>query len=225
MSYSTSISELRQLLGDSDMHKKATKKRLIGDVDGTNLTYFAYDKRLFEDTVEVFVKDSTGSESSVSFTLDDAVKGQITLSSSPDVNSKVVANYYWQFWTDAEIKNFLNKGAEATGVFTDILPDDSYLKIQAGLRAAALLFAAHLATQSLIQYEINRRHSEEFLVEESGNSDNGFTAMISALRGQAKDYWDRAIFHRDDFYKRLGKRNAPSFGIKSGSTRRYGANR
>lgn len=155
----------------------------------------------------------------------DAVRGDILLASAPDVNSKVEASYYWTFWIDEELKNFLNKGAESTGVFSSDIPDNSYLSIQAGLKQSALLFAAHLSTNALISFLINRRHSEEFLIQQDGNDDSNFSQMINALRGQAKDYWDRACFHRDDFYKRLGKRNAPAFGVKYGRTSRYGANR
>lgn len=220
MSYSAAITELRQLLADTEYHKKATKKRLVGKVDGDNKTFFTYDKRILEDTFEAFVDNL-----SVSTSVVDAIKGEILFASAPDVNSKVEASYYWTFWIDDEIKNFLNKGAESTGVFTTSIPDDAYLSIQPGLKQCALLFAAHLATNSLINYMINRKHSEEFLLEQDGNDDSNFSQMINALRGQAKDYWDRACFHRDDFYKRLGKRNAPAFAVKLGTTRRYGANR
>lgn len=220
MSYDNAVLELRQLLADTDFNKKATKKKLIGPVDGNNTSFFTYDKRISEDTLEVFV----GNES-VDFTLEDAVKGQITLSDAPAVNTKVVASYYWKFWLDEELINFLNKGAESTGEFSGAQPDTAYLLIQPGLKTAAMYFAANMANTSLVQYLVNRRHSEEFLVEQDGNSDEGFSMMIKSLSEAGDSYWKKAVFHRDDFYKRLGKRNAPAFAIKVGRRANYGPRR
>jgi hypothetical protein len=218
MSYSTAISELRQLIADTEFNKKATKKKLIGSVDGSNTNFVTYDKRIYGDSLEVFVNDSP-----VGFTLSDSIKGEIVLDSAPDKNTKIQASYYWMFWIDDELINFLNKGAESTGQYGSTSPDQAYLNIEPGLKAAALYFAGSLATRSLAAYIMNRRHSEEFLVEQDGNNDTAFSQTISAMNAQAKTLWDQAIFHRDDFYKRLGKRNKPAFAIKLGSTRRYGA--
>ena len=228
MSYASAVLELRQLMSDSDMHKKSTKKKLIGKIDGNNVEFYTYDKRIVGSTLELFVTDAANNEAQLlnsEYSLEDPVKGFVKLEKALDPNSKITGNYYWQFWIDSELKNFLNKGAESIGQFTDSIPDNTYMAIQAGLRQAALFFAAHLCVNSLIQLEMNRRHSEEFLIEQDGNDDKNFTAMITAMRGQSKDYWDRAVIMRDDFHKRVGKRNAPAFAIKLGSVRRYGANR
>jgi len=218
LSYSTAITELRQLLGDTEFHKKATNKRILGAVDGVNTLFFTYDKRIMTNTFQAFVN---GVE--VQANVDDEIKGQITLANAPDINSKVNASYYWRFWLDEELQNFLNKGAESTGQFTSLIPDNAYLSIQPGLKQAALFFASNMAIKSLIQFMINRRHSEEFLLEQDNNSDSNFSSMITALNAQAKSFWDEAVFHRDDFYKRLGKRNAPAFGVKTVKLRKYGA--
>lgn len=217
MSYSTALAELRQLLADTEFHKKATKKKLIGKIDGNNQAFITYDKRILEDTLQVFVNDEE-----VNFTLEDAVRGEITLSEAPGLNTKATASYYFVWWLDDELKNFLNKGAETTSQWTDAVPDQAYLSIMPGLKTAALFIAASLATRSLIQYLVNRRHSEEFVIEQDGNDDNGFSQMISALQKTADAYYKDGLQHRDDFYKRQGKRNAPAFGVKMGTTRRYG---
>lgn len=218
MSYVNAVIELRQLLADTDMHKKASKKKLIGAIGTENTVFFTGDKRIFEDTFELFINNVQ----SDAFTIDDPIKGQITLSEAPAPNSSVTANYYWQFWLDAELINFLNKGAESTGAFNDAIPDQAYLSIQAGLKTASLYFAANMAISSEIQFLINRNRSEEFLIQESGNDDTKFSQTIAAMKDNAKSYWDKAVFHRDDFYKRLGKRNLPAFAIKRGRTSNYG---
>lgn len=217
MSYTAAITELRQLLSDTAFHKRVTKKKLIGNVNGDNKKFFTYDKRILEDTVEAFVNDAA-----VSFDIDDAIKGEITLATAPDKNSKVEASYYWQWWHDDDLTTFLNKGAEITSQEDLTPPDTAYLQILPGLKTAALYFAANMATESLISYLATRRHSQEFLLEEDGNDDNKFSQTIQALTEQAKAMWDKAIFHRDDFYKRQGKRHAPAFGVKTVASRRYG---
>lgn len=218
MSYSSAVIELRQIIADTEFNKKATKKKLIGPVDGNNTSFVTYDKRIYSDSVEVFVNGELAS-----FSVVDEIKGELLLATAPDKNTKVEASYYWRFWIDDELKNFLNKGAESTGQYGSTSPDQAYLNIEPGLKNAALYFAASLATRSLIFYITNRRHSEEFLIEQDKNDDTNFSQTITAMNTQAKALWDQAVFHRDDFYKRLGKRNKPSFGVKMGSTRKYGA--
>ena len=217
MSYSVAVTELRQLLADTEFHKKATNKKLIGKIDGDNKSFVTYDKRILEDTLEVMV-DGT----QVNFTLEDSVKGLITINDAPSINSKVTANYYFQFWIDDELKTFLNKGAEATSQWSSVIPDQAYLQILPGLKTAALFVAASLAQRSLIQFLVNRRHSEEFNIEQDGNDDSAFSQMINALQKNADQYWNDGMKFRDDFYKRQGKREAPAFAIKLGKVRNYG---
>lgn len=220
MSYAAAITELRQIIADTEFHKKATGKKLLGDVNGENKSFYSYDKRLLEDTVEVMVNNVAAS-----FTLDDSVKGQFTLATAPDKNTAVTANYYYTWWLDDEIKNFLNKGAESTSQWNDNVPDDAYLSILPGLKGAALNLAANLALKSLIMYLVNRRHSEEFNLAEDGNDDTKFSQTIAAMQKMADSFWKDGMTQRDDFYKRQGKRNAPAFGIKLGSVRNYGPRR
>lgn len=220
MSYSTAITELRQILSDTSTHKKATRKKIFGNVNGDNAEFITYDKRILEDTVEVFVDGLA-----VDFEVTDAVAGKLTLKDAPTSNSKVEASYYFQWWLDDELTTFLNKGAELTGQFSTSTPDKAYLQILPGLKNAALYFAASEATTSLIHYLINREHSEEFLVEQDGNDDSNFSEMIKALKDLGKDYWERAKWHRDDYYKSLGKRELPAFAVKIARFKNYGPNR
>lgn len=220
MSYTAAITELRQLLSDTQYHKKATDKRIIGAVDGVNVTFHAYDKRILSST---FIVKVNGTE--VDASLDDAIQGLITLTDPPGINSKVTASYYFQWWLDDELKTFLNKGAELTSFFSDAIPDDAYLKVGAGLKTAALYFSASYAMDSLINYLVNRRHSEEFLIEESGNDESAFSQTIDAMRTASKDFWEKAKWARDDFYKSQGKQGRPAFGVKTVASRRYGPTR
>lgn len=223
MSYTAAITELRQILADTSVNKVATKKKLIGDIDGVNTTFVTYDKRFIASTLKIFVAGVL--LTSTEFTVVDAISGEIELITAPQINDKVVATYYWQFWIDDEIKNFLNKGAETISEVDITDPDQAYLLIPAGLKKAALYFAAETAIATTINYLMNRRHSEEFTIQQDGNNEDAFSQTISAMRKQADGYWDKAVFLRDDFYKRQGKRNLPAFGVKSGHRRTYGPTR
>jgi hypothetical protein len=220
VSYTAAVTELRQLLSDTTLHKKATQKKIIGAIDGVNVLFTTYDKRVL---TTGFVTYVNGVE--VDSTLVSAVEGTIEFGDAPGINSKVTASYYWQWWLDDELKTFLNKGAELTSSFSNLLPDEAYLQILPGLKTAALYFSAAFAMDSLISYLVNRRHSEEFLIEESGNDESAFSQTISAMREQSEAFWERAKWARDDFYKAQGKRESPSFGVKPGVTRQYGPKR
>lgn len=225
MSYDGAILELRQLLADTDFNKKASNKKLLGDINGENVNFITYDKRISEDTIEVTITQADGEVIIPSVTVDDAIKGTITLSEAPALNSSVTANYYWRWWLDEELINFLNKGAETVSQTSILVPDEAYLQIPPGLKLAALDVAVSLANSAQIQYMINRRHSEEFLLEQDGNDDANFSNTISAMSGIVDAKLKSGLMLRDDFYKRQGKRFAPAFAIKLGVGKRYGPQR
>lgn len=222
--YTEGIVELRQLLSDDKTDKRASRKKVIGDIDGTNTHFRTYDKRIIADTFQVFSGDDEITDSA---SLDDAISGEFTLSSPPDKNTKLTASYYFHWWTDTELQNFLNKGAESIGIddpnhTSGGDADQAYLQIPQGLRSAALYYAAGHAQKKLIQYMMNRRHSGEFQLEQDKGGDEGFAAIITQMRSEMKDNFKQADTFRDDFYKRQGRRNAPVVRIKTGRTQRYG---
>ena len=218
--YDSAITELRQMLFDGTSNKSAHKKTLIGDIDGSNKSFITYDKRIIKASFKCYVDDTL-----TTATVDNEVTGEVTLSQPPAKNTKVVASYFWRFWLDPELKNFLNKGAESCSAFDADTPDEASLQIPPGLKKAALYFAAESALSAQINYLVNRRHSEEFNIEQDGNDESAFSETISAMRKNADSYWEKAVFHRDDFYKKAGRRNKPAFGFKAGQVKRYGPTR
>lgn len=218
--YTAAVTELRQMLMDTPFNKSSHRKRLLGAVDGNNVNFITYDKRLVASTLQVFV-----GQDEVDFDLVDPVAGTITLSDAPALNTYPCYTAYWQFWLDAELQNFLNKGAETCSVFSTDVPDDAYLSLQPGLKKPALYFAMETALSAQVNYMINRRHSEEFNVEQDGNDDDGFSKMISAMQKSADSYFKKAMLLRDDFFKGAGLRFRPSFAIKRGQIRPYGPKR
>ncbi len=225
MGYTEAIAELRQLLSDGETDKRSTKKKLLGNIDGVNTTFTTYDKHIIEDTLEVFINDNV-----VTASLTDPNSGEVELTSAPSGNMKLTASYYWQWWTDVELQNFLNKGAESVGQVDGTntgggSSDVAYLQIPQGVRTAALYYAAGHANQKLIQYMMNRRHSGEFLLEQDKGGDEGFALIIQQMRGEMNDMFKQAQQFRDDFYRRQGRRNAPVVAVKLGRTKNYGPRR
>lgn len=220
LTYDTAVADLRELLADSTSHKRATNKKLVGPINGTNVTFYAYDKRIVKLSVEVRL-DGTD----VEFDVVDAVAGKIVLTEAPLENTDLRADYYWQFWSDESLKGFLNRGAQSCSYFDDSAPEKSFEQAAPGLRNAILYYAASDANRALIQYLNNRRHSEEFLLEQDGNDDTNHSETIAELRRGADSYWKQAETTRDEYYERQGRRNKPSFAVKAGTTRKYGPNR
>lgn len=221
MSYTAAVTELRQMLSDTAIHKRSSRKALLGDINGENKKFRTYDKRIIEDSLEVYVAGAKVSGTVV----DDAVAGELSLASPPDKNTQVQASYYWQWWVDDEIKTFLNKGAEAVSQNSTATPDTAYLQIPSGLKNGALNLAAAIALRSLINFLIMRKHSQEFVIEQDVNNDENFGPSIDAMRRLADTYWDTGIAMRDDFYKRQGQRNVAAFAIKKGKITQYGPTR
>jgi hypothetical protein len=223
--YKIAVEELRQMIADTPLNKRATRKQVTGNTDGENTTFFTWDKRVFEDTLEVYVNGVLSDDAS----LEDPIPGKIVFGTAPDRGSEIRATYYWQWWSDAELINFLNKGAEQIGIFeqavTTAASDQAYLLIPPGLKTPTLKFAAHMAQDALVEYLMARKHSGEFLIEQDGNTDEGYAKLVAQLQEQSKQYMKDSIFLADRYYKRQGRAFAPAFGIKNVGTRQYGPTR
>jgi len=225
MSYTTALLELRQMIADTQYNKRSTKKKLVGDVDGSNKLFYSYDKRILGDTLDVFVDNEK-----VCYDLNDAISGEIQLKNAPEASQSVTASYYWTWWTDDELTNFLNKGAQMCGQISpeaesDPANDQSYLLIPPGLRNGALNFAASLADTALVQYLVARKHSQEFALEQDGGDDEGYSKFLDSLSKAASTFMKTGMTMRDDFYKAQGRQYSPAFGIKVVATRQYGPRR
>lgn len=233
--YPNAITELRQLIADTQYNKRTTKKALIGDVNGTNDLFYTYDKRIIAgqgaiaQTLVVYVDDVENDN----WSLNDPIGGEIQMTTPPTTGQKLTATYYWNWWTDAELINFLNKAAESIGI-TDpnainSTPtknaDQAYQAIPGGLKRAALLMATSLAFNGIAAYMFARRHSSEFLMEQDGNDDEGYSKLIDSCNKMSAQYEKSAYTARDDFYKAQGRQLFPTFQTKIVGTKSYGPRR
>lgn len=230
MSYQNAILELRQIIADTASNKRTSGKRLIGNVDGVNKVFTTYDKRIVATTLQVFEGDT---QLNKGFSLDDAIAGQISFTNAPAVQTVLTATYYWQWWLDAEVINFLNKGAETCGIVdpnANVAPplkpsDQAYLLVPGGLKAAVLKIAASYAFDAIAAYMFARRHSSEYLVEQDGNDDEGYSKLIDSCNKMSASNLKNGMLLRDDFYKSQGRQYKPSQQIKVVGTKQYGPSR
>jgi hypothetical protein len=143
-------------------------------------------------------------------TADDLVMGEFDLGYAPGPNDRVEATYYCQWFFDSELDVFLKHATQFLGLGPD------WTVIQDGLQPAALHYAAQEAYSKLATRWAERA-SDQFLLEDSPQKE--IKAIIDSYRAMSADFQKKSVQLRDDFYKRQGRANAPSFRTVSGRVR------
>jgi len=132
--------------------------------------------------------------------------GKLTMASAPA--SSILVDYYFQAFTDADITVWINHAINECGeTILSNIPDV--------MGAAVEKLAISMGCQAWA-----RKWAEGFswtvgpeTTDKSQISDNYLSI--------AKQKWDEGIAIRDDYYKRFGKRNAPSAAINQWNIREY----
>ena len=211
MSWTTSILDLRTLLSDGETDRYRYRKRLFGQIDGSNTSFKTVEFRRITDLTSaslplgVFVDGTLASVSS-----DDVATGELTLSSAPDDGQVVEATYYIQWFNDSELTGFLRVATNWLAL------GDDYTNLTQGLRPAALKYAAAEAYQKL-SLKWAEHLSETFRVEDA--PDEKRMGIVDVYRKTALDYRKDAQAVRDDFYARSGQANSPLFGNSFGNVK------
>lgn len=131
----TALSSLRSLLGDHATDKFEFKASCFPTPDGIVQKFFVGQTRVVDDTLEVFVG---GVATAVSGT-PDYDQGCFNLASAPS-GVELQASFHYQWFTDAELGEFLTAAASLLGFET---VSDSGLPV--GVRASVLDFACYYA--------------------------------------------------------------------------------
>lgn len=214
--WASPVSDLRTLLSDGLQDKRAHQKKLVGYCDGINKIFKTVETRYVPLSVKVYkVTGSTITLLTIAtdYTEDDPVAGDILMVTAPIANAVIKASYYWRHFIDSELNFFLINAAQKLGGFTDptlIDPD---------LQPAAIHFAAADAYEKLAVRWMERL-SEQYLVEDSPGVGDGKPMPKPEDFAKLADFMmKRALTLRDDFYKRQGRRFAPSVGIAIGNAR------
>lgn len=206
----TAILALRRLLHDGPTDRLVKSKKVVGPVDGSNRTFFTIEDRLVTPaagsplpapglTVTVdYVAVAQGD-----ITLDSAVLGQFTLATAPEATAGIRAEYFYQYFLDAELDEALQLAAG------ELIETDTYLLIQDGLKLAALTFGAHFAFQKQSVRWVERL-SQKFLLEEEPLSAE-VLGRANLFQTLADRFLKNGMTIRDSFYTRHGRRAAPAF--------------
>lgn len=208
----TAQSNLRTLISDGPTDKFGYRKEVLGTVDGVNVTYKTIDSRRLTDFVTATAPEGVYVNGTlVAASSDDLVVGEFVLSSAPAINSKVRASYYFQWFLDSEITDFLTSGVAWCLSVTDVAA------VADGLRPAVLHFAAAEAYQKLaIRWA--RRLSEEFRTEDAQDEER--YKIIDAYKKSADSERKIAQTFRENFYKRNDQALSPLYTTVSGAIRR-----
>lgn len=213
MSWDTAVSDIRMLLSDGPTDKLMWRKQVLGQLDGTNTKFKTFEFRRVTDFT-VAPTDATGvfvDDALQTVTADDLVSGGFTLSAAPTNGQTITATYYVQWFTDAELTQFVTSAAEWSGYV------DSFTSVPEGLRPASKEYAASQAFQKLsLRFAMNL--AETYQLYDA--PDQKRFDPVKAYADIAKQKMDLAFRLRDDFYKnRQGQALAPRSGVVRGRVR------
>lgn len=203
MSWTTAISDVRKILSDGPTDKLAFQKKVIGRQDGTNLVYKTFEAR----RISSFLGTPTvpagvfldGLAKSV--TAEDLESGQFTVAApAPGQSQLLNATYYYRWFNDDELNEFLIDAAEWLGL------SSAYIDIPEGLRPAAKEYAAHKAYQKLVS-KMSVNLAETYQLYDA--PDEKRFNPVSTYAKVSMDKFKLATQMRDDFYSRKGQAKAP----------------
>jgi hypothetical protein len=203
VSWTTSTDDLRKLLSDGPTDKYFYRKKVFGDINGTNKNFKTFEFR----RVTNFVTEPGGTflgvyvnSTKVTATADDYATGEFTLTTAPVDGSRVEATYYAQWFLDSELDEFLTTGSQWLGRGSTVS------NIEDGLQPAVLKYASGEAYQKLSLRWVQHM-SETYRLEDA----------VDPKTNQIVDPYDKASIAfkkeaevlRDDFYKRQGQYLSP----------------
>lgn len=211
MSWTTAVEDERRLLSDGPKDKLRHRKRALGQIDGTNVTFKTLEFRRISDFTTVSAPEGVFVDGLAATVASDdpSNTGEFTLATAPADGSVVEATYFIQWFLDSEIEGFLTDAALwlQFGTFAQIPP---------GLRPAALHYAAQEAYLKLaLRWTENL--SETYRLEDAP-SDGAFD-VVDKYRQIAMDMHKKSLALRDDYYTRSGKTKQPSFASVAGAVR------
>lgn len=193
----TAIADLRTFLNDGPTDRPVKQKQLVGEVDGTNAEFFAWEERVVPGTLSVTV-DFTP----VAATLTDPVMGLVTLASPPPGGSTVRGRYYYQYFLDAELQTAITEAA------TQIEGSEDVTTIIPALKIVVLNFGGYFGyKKQAIRWA--QRMSDKWILKEAPEEGDNF-AKSNLFDKLARTFMDEARILRDDYYKRQSRQLAPA---------------
>lgn len=213
MSWSTAESELRTLLSDNEKDKHRYRKRVFGEINGTNVHFKTFEFRRVTDfttaTAPLGVWKDGVLLTSADIAGDYLDTCDFSLVTAPLDGSVLEASYFIQWFKDTELQQFLTTATQWLRLGSD------YSQLGDGLRPAALKYAAAEAYQKL-SLRWAEHLSETFLLNDAPDKDKRMQ-IVEAYRKSSLDLRKEAETVRDDFYSRSGQQKQPLFASIGGA--------
>lgn len=195
------ISDLRNLLSDGPTDKYAYRKKVFNPIDGVNQAFKTFEWRRVTDfttagaPLGVYVDDAL-----VTTSADDTALGEFSLQAAPANGTVVTATYYYQWFLDSEITQFMISATNWVGL------GDDPLNIPQGLRPGALHYGAQEAYQKLA-LRWSQRVSEIYLLEDAPADTH---KPVQTYLELSKYMREKALELRNDFYQGQGTQLKPN---------------
>jgi hypothetical protein len=205
------VTNVRELLADSNDDKYGYRKKVLGIPDGTNVTFKTFERRRVTDLTTatapqgVFVNGSP-----VVCVTDDTATGEFTLDAAPNNGDMVEATYYYHWFLDDELQSFLTNACQWLGLGTN------YINIPDGLIPAAIHYAGQDAYHRLAQWQ---SISEGVAYRMEDTPDTKTNSTVQNWISLAEHFKTKAIELRDNYYTRQGQTLAPNFVSLAGHIR------
>ena len=216
MAWSSSLSDLRTFMCDTDRDGLVKRQELIGPVTGQNRVFMTFSDRLVASgnqsvcgrPIRVYEQNAGGNFSEVAASgviVNDQYSGELLLTYAPSGIVKMFAAYYHQQLTDDEYNVGLEQAAHLVSL-------SSVTQAPEGLQPAVLHFAASFAHQKLAN-RWQQRKSDQFMYQETPTREAA-DEKVEFHQGQAKSMLRMAGDLRKSYYDlHFDRGRAPAFGI------------
>lgn len=216
--WTTAIADCRMTLSDGDTDKLAYRKKVIGIQDGSNLTFKTFEARRISNLVVavspagVFLDNAAAAVAS-----EDRESGEFTLSTpAPTDGQSLVATYYYRWFIDTELTEFLKSASNWAGF------GDDYTLVPDAFQPAVKEYVAFLGYQKLVaKMSVNLAETYQ-LYDAPDEKRFDPVAMYMKI---SKQKFDLAVNLRDDVYSRKGQAKAPRSATLAGTVRDVPPNR
>lgn len=214
----TAVGDCRKTLSDGPTDKLAYRKKVIGQQDGLNLTFKTFEARRISSLVTpagpagVFLNNAL-----VPVTSEDLDSGEFVLTApAPTDGDQFVASYYYQWFLDSELQEFLASASVWAGF------SDDYTLIPDTFRPAVKEYVAFQGYQKLVS-KMSVQLAETYQLYDA--PDEKRFNPVTMYMNISKQKFDLATKLRDDVYTRKGAAKAPRSATLAGTVRDVPPNR
>ena len=192
------ISALRGFADDSPSANYIRGETLKPKPDGTRVRFFLDYQNIAKNSV--YITMGTGESNyrlSSGFSVDEA-NGIVTFDTAPAANlNPFEADYNFLWFNDNDYQGFLNNAAIFLG-------SPNALAVIPGLQPAMYQFGMY-------HYWLRRAsHYAHKYASTGGMASHSVDVVPKMFKDLAESAWNKGIQFRDDYYKRLGQREAPA---------------